>query len=218
VNSLDENYLYIQHSGEDMKRILVGFFAVSIISVSGSLCAADGDAIKSNGTVIAESKTEEQAIVRDIDLKTRKLTLAMANGSLKTLFVDELVKRFDKIQPGDVVKTTYSEAIAVKLRKTKIKPGVKVEDSLTRDSKSVKPAGKRLRQVITTASIEAISEDFRTVTLKKPDGKVEVVDVRNPDNLKKLRSGEVKVGDQIDITYTQAVAISVEKVEPAKKP
>ena len=35
---------------------------------------------------------------------------------------------------------------------------------------------------------------------------------------KKLRSGEVKVGDQIDITYTQAVAISVEKVDPLTKP
>jgi MOSC domain-containing protein YiiM len=33
-----------------------------------------------------------------------------------------------------------------------------------------------------------------------------------------IRSGEVKVGDQIDITYTQAVAISVEKVEPLKRP
>ena len=47
----------------------------------------------------------------------------MPNGALKTLFVDEQVTRFDKIQRGDVVKTTYSEAVSVKLRKTKIAAG-----------------------------------------------------------------------------------------------
>jgi hypothetical protein len=201
-----------------MKTILSLFAAVLILAGSLFLHAAEGDTGKNEGTVIAESKTEEQAIVRDIDLKTRKLVLAMPNGSLKTLYVDELVSRFDKIQPGDVVKTTYSEAVTVKLRKTKIKPGIKVEESLTRDSAKVKPAGKSRRQVITTATITAISKDFRTVSLKGADGAVQDVDVRNPSNFNKLKNGEVKVGDQIDITYTQAVAISVEKVEQASKP
>jgi hypothetical protein len=196
-----------------MKTILSLFAAVLIMAGSLFLHAAEGDTGKNEGTVIAESKTEEQAIVRDIDLKTR-----MPNGSLKTLYVDELVSRFDKIQPGDVVKTTYSEAVTVKLRKTKIKPGIKVEESLTRDSAKVKPAGKSRRQVITTATITAISKDFRTVSLKGADGAVQDVDVRNPSNFNKLKNGEVKVGDQIDITYTQAVAISVEKVEQASKP
>jgi len=201
-----------------MKRILSGFCTAAILAFSLPLFAADTEPTENRGTVIAESKTEEQVIVRDIDLKTRKLTLAMPNGSLKTLYVDELVKRFDKIQIGDLVKATYTNAVSVKLRKTKIEPGVKVEESLTSDSVNDKPAGKSMRQVTTTASIEAISADFRTVSLKGPDGKVESVDVRNPDNLQKLRSGEVKVGDQIDITYTQAVAISVEKVDQPIKP
>ena len=196
-----------------MKRILSGFFAVVMLAGSLPLFAADTEPAENRGTVIAESKTEEQVIVRDIDLKTRKLTLAMPNGALKTLYVDELVKRFDKIRIGDVVKASYTNAVSVKLRKTKIEPGVKIEESLTSNSDNEKPAGKSVRQVTTTATIEAIADDFRTVSLKGPNGKVESVDVRNPDNLEKLRSGEVKVGDQVDITYTEAVAISVEKVD-----
>lgn len=201
-----------------MKGILAGLLAVSVMAAAGSPWAADGDISTKNGTVIAESKTEEQAIVRDIDLEKRELTLAMPNGSLITLVVDEQVTRFDKIQRGDVVRTTYSEAVSVKLRKTRTVPEVKVEESLTREPDKIKPAVKSLRQVTTTATIESIAADFNSVRLKGSDGKIEAVDVRNPDNLRMLRSGEVKVGDQIDITYTQAVAISVEKVEQPVKP
>jgi len=201
-----------------MKRILSGFLTISIMASSLALYAADKDTSRKTGTVIAESKIEEHAIVRDIDLKTRTLTLAMSNGSLKTVIVDERVKRFDTIKPGDMVKTTYREAVSVMLRKTKIKPGVKVEESLSRDPDTIKPSGKSIRQVTTTATVTAISPDYRTVSLTMPDGKVDSVDVRNPENFKKLKSGDVKIGDQVDITYTQAVAISVEKVDQAGKP
>jgi hypothetical protein len=201
-----------------MKGILAVMLAVSVMAADGSLWAADGDISAKNGTVIAESKTEEQAIVRDIDPEKRELTLAMPNGALITLVVDEQVTRFDKIRRGDVVRTTYSEAVSVKLRKTRTVPEVKVEESLSREPDKVKPAVKSLRQVTTTATIESIAADFNSVRLKGSDGKIEAVDVRNPDNLRMLRSGEVKVGDQIDITYTQAVAISVEKVDSLTKP
>jgi hypothetical protein len=45
-----------------------------------------------------------------------------------------------------------------------------------------------------------------------PDGKTVDVKVRDKVNREKLKKGEVKVGDQIEITYTQALAISVEKI------
>jgi hypothetical protein len=44
------------------------------------------------------------------------------------------------------------------------------------------------------------------VTLKGPEGKSVIVQVKDP---KKLEN--VKVGDQVSITYTQALAISVQK-------
>ncbi len=201
-----------------MKRILSGIFVVAIMVAAVSLYAADADSSKRKGTIVAETKVEGTAVVRNIDLEKRKLTLAMPNGALKTFVIDERVKRFDKIQPGDVVNMTYSEAVTVKLRKTKIKPGVTVEASLTPDPEKIKPAGQSHRQVTTTATIMAIAKDFRTVSLKGPDGNVEDVAVRNLSSLNKLKSGLVKVGDQIDITYTQALALSVEKVEQANKP
>jgi len=46
----------------------------------------------------------------------------------------------------------------------------------------------------------------RSLKLKGPEGDSQTVKARNPANLKK-----VKVGDVVDIAYTEAVAIKVEE-------
>lgn len=73
------------------------------------------------------------------------------------------------------------------------------------------PAGAVARQVTVTATVEDISPKKTYVTLKGPEGKTVDVRVRDPKNLE-----NVKVGDQVIITYTEGLAISVEK--PKEKP
>jgi plasmid maintenance system killer protein len=63
--------------------------------------------------------------------------------------------------------------------------------------------------VTVTATIEAIDAKKNRVTLKGPEGKTQEIKVKDPKNLV-----NVKVGDQVVLTYTEALAISV---EPAKK-
>jgi hypothetical protein len=46
------------------------------------------------------------------------------------------------------------------------------------------------------------------VTLKGPEGKSVTVKAENPKNLAK-----VKVGDEVEVTYTEALAISVEEAK-----
>ncbi|MCK7506097.1 MAG: hypothetical protein MZV70_19805 [Desulfobacterales bacterium] len=46
------------------------------------------------------------------------------------------------------------------------------------------------------------------MTLKGPEGNKETIKVKDPKNLKK-----VKVGDNVVISYTEALAISVEKAQ-----
>jgi hypothetical protein len=58
-----------------------------------------------------------------------------------------------------------------------------------------------------TANVEAVDLKKRTVTVKGPKGNVNTVKVG--DHVKKL--DQVKVGDQVVVRYTEAVAISVEK-------
>jgi plasmid maintenance system killer protein len=63
--------------------------------------------------------------------------------------------------------------------------------------------------VTVTATVEAIDAKKNRVTLKGPEGKTQEIKVKDPKNLV-----NVKVGDQVVLTYTEALAISV---EPAKK-
>jgi hypothetical protein len=60
--------------------------------------------------------------------------------------------------------------------------------------------------VTVRTTIENIDKAHSEVTLKDPNGKSTVVKVRDPSKL-----DLVKVGDLVDITYTEALAIAVEK-------
>ena len=60
-----------------------------------------------------------------------------------------------------------------------------------------------------TSTIQAIDKKNGTVTLKAPDGTLTTIKARNPAKLDK-----VTVGDLVEITYTEALAIGV---EPAPK-
>jgi ASC-1-like (ASCH) protein len=64
-------------------------------------------------------------------------------------------------------------------------------------------------QVTITATVEALDAKKNMVTLKGEGGKTVELKVKDPKNLK-----NVKVGDQVEFTFTEALALSV---EPAKK-
>jgi hypothetical protein len=64
--------------------------------------------------------------------------------------------------------------------------------------------------VTLTVTITAIDAKGRTVTVKGPQGHEETVRVRDPKNLV-----GVKVGNLVELTYTQALAIALDK-RPAK--
>ena len=63
-----------------------------------------------------------------------------------------------------------------------------------------------MERVTTTATVESIDKPNSMVTLKGPQGNMVTVKARNPDTITKL-----KVGDELNITYTQAMAVSLEK-------
>ena len=54
-------------------------------------------------------------------------------------------------------------------------------------------------------SAQATDKSVNTATLKMPDGNLQIVNVKDPANLDR-----VKVGDRIVITYSEAVSINVQ--------
>jgi len=202
-----------------MRKLALICSAAAILSLPLSAYATDEKPAseKKKARTVAELKVIEHAIVKAVDLKTRMVTLELSDGSTHELVVDNKVKKLDKVEVGDTVKVNYQEAITVRLKKTKVEPSITVDETAARDKASVKPKGSAKRQVTIIATIDKIFDNGKAVTLRSPNGNTIDAKVTNPENLAKIKKGEVKEGDQVEITYTQALAISVEKVPQAEK-
>jgi Cu/Ag efflux protein CusF len=156
---------------------------------------------------------ELTATVEKIDHSTRMVTLKGPDGNMVTFRASDEAKNLDQVNAGDFVNVKYYEAVAWQVMKPGSSPkGMSETSAVERAKKGEKPGGVAGRQVTIVADIEAIDKDGKHVTLKGPRGNSERVAVRNPKNLE-----NVKVGDQVQITYTEGFAISVEKASPKGK-
>jgi arginine repressor len=146
-----------------------------------------------------------EATVIAIDHAQRQVTLKEKDGTESTLNVVDAVKNLDQVQVGDVIRITQTQTVAWQLRKSgEASPDVSVQDSASVAKPGEKPAMQRGRTVNITATITAIDQAKGTVTLRGPDGHSQTIKAADPNNLKK-----VAVGDLVDISYTESVAIDV---------
>jgi hypothetical protein len=158
--------------------------------------------------IVKESLVTKTAIVQAIDLKNRVVTIKDKDGNVADIFVSEKVKNLPQVKVGDQLAVKYYESIFVQLAKPGASPTV-VDTEVTKSAKpGEKPAGIKANFVTVVATIVAIDPQKNFVTLKGPEGRKVNVKVNDPKNLK-----NVKVGDQVEITYTQALAISVSPVK-----
>lgn len=149
------------------------------------------------------------ATVTAIDKATRTLTLKGGDGKTFPLVAGPDVRNFDQIQVGSEVVVGYLEALAIELKKG---GGAKVErvDSAAggRAEAGAQPGAVAARKVTATGDVIALDAATQTATLRGPN---RTVTLRVPDP-KQFQM--IAVGDQVQITYTEAVAVSV---EPAPK-
>jgi len=161
--------------------------------------------------VVAEGEAMLTATVEKLDLASRLVTLKGPEGKMVTLVVGPGVKNLPQVKVGDLVVVGYYESVAYEVKRPgQTSPAMAVSDASATARQGEKPAGIREQVVTITTKIEAIDKKTPSVTLKDPAGELTVVKVKDP---KKLES--VKVGDLVEITYTRAIAVSVEK-PPAK--
>ena len=174
--------------------------------------AAGGTVVTSEpGKASITRAAELSAKVVGLDKATRTVTLKGPKGNVVDIVAGDEVKNFDQIKLGDFVVARYVQALTLELRKTKgsmQEPTVK--EGAVRAQPGERPAGAVARQVTVLADVIGVDPKKKTITLKGPKGNVVELDVQNPEQFK-----VVKKGDQVEATYTEALALSV---EPAPKP
>ena len=159
-----------------------------------------------SGTVGEETVTKT-ATVQRVDLKTRQVTLKDPDGKVFTIVAGEEVRNLAQVKKGDVLRVTYHQAIAYQVSKAgSAKPEVSTTSDVSRAPLGAKPAASVRNAVTVRTTIDRIDKTNSEVALRDPEGVVTVVKVRDPTRL-----DAVAVGDLVDITYTEALAIAVEK-------
>jgi Cu/Ag efflux protein CusF len=143
--------------------------------------------------------------IEAIDKTARLITLKDEDGELETIKCGPEVRRFDELKVGDTVTFRYYESIAYAIRKPGQPSGLptKTGPAVTR-SKGARPGGTIAEQETATVTIKAIDPKLPSVTVLTEDGRTVSFKVEDKNNLK-----DVKVGDKVEITYTEAVMISV---------
>ncbi|HEY1908445.1 MAG TPA: hypothetical protein VGG91_20510 [Myxococcaceae bacterium] len=161
----------------------------------------------------ADSQTvTTTAVVQAIDMATRQVTLKAEDGRVVTFVAGDEVKNLAQVRVGDTVKATYTESIAIEVKRADgSTPDLSVAATGGSAAPGEKPAGNVARTVTASAVILAIDRTTNRVTLRGPSGNERVVQVRDPKNL-----DNVQVGDMVYATYTESFGISVEPVGPAK--
>jgi Cu/Ag efflux protein CusF len=114
------------------------------------------------------------------------------------------VKNFDKLKVGDQVDIEYIEALTLELKKGGGMAVARTEQAGMAGAKPGQaPAGAAGRQITVVADVVAVDTAKQTVTLRGPKRTVELP-VRDPEVLKRVAKG-----DQVEATYTQALAMVV---------
>lgn len=185
-----------------MRKILL--FLPTVAIVMGLAVFAQSEDKPGAAMVNVQSIT---ATVEAIDYTNRTVTLKGAGGNLVVLKVGEEAKNFNQVKKGDMVTFDYYESIAVDVQKSTGEPKAMETQSIIRAKPGERPGGKIEKTTILTAKVEKIDYQTRMVTFKLPAGDTMII--KAGDQVKRLK--EVKAGDEVLVTYIEAVAISVKK-------
>ncbi len=144
------------------------------------------------------------ATVTAIDQATREVTLRKDDGTEVTFVASEDVKNLAQVEVGDVLHAVYAEALAYEVRKggTAAAPTTAIAGAAAEPGQ--RPGGALARQTAVTVAIVAIDRQVPSVTFKGPKGNTRTIKVLHPEKLE-----GVNVGDTVEVTFTEAVAIKV---------
>ncbi len=145
------------------------------------------------------------AIVQAVDQKNRIVTLTGPEGNTFSVYVDESVKNLPQVKAGDELVVAYYEAVALDFQKGDGIRMASVFDDSARAKAGKKPGAAALTKVTLVTNIWAVNQAKGTVLVRGPYGHFAELKLKDPGML----TG-VKVGDQMKVTFTQAVAIGIE--------
>jgi hypothetical protein len=162
--------------------------------------------------VNVETVEEVSATVEAIDGASRVVTLRGSDGDAIAMQVAPSVRNLAQVRAGDRVVVRYYTGLAAELRRRGDGSG-ETEEPITTTALGRAPEGNRPAGVVGTKThrtvrIVNVNNRNHVVTFYGSDGVSRSMPIRTPQGREFIK--KLKVGDEVDVTYTEAVAISVE--------
>ncbi|HEY4645441.1 MAG TPA: hypothetical protein VIH25_04075 [Steroidobacteraceae bacterium] len=162
--------------------------------------------------VEVEDAVQVTATVEAIDLANRLVTIRGPEGNAATLEVGPEVRNLPQVKVGDEVVVSYYAAMAAEFKKPgEGVKGVREDVGAARAEPGERPGGIVGRQVKATVIIESVDAKSNSVSFTGPYGMLRTIAVQDPDAQAFIK--KLKKGDEVELTYTEAVAISVEPAD-----
>jgi len=154
------------------------------------------------------------AKVEAINQTTREVTLKGPLGNVVTFTVDKRVTRLNEVKVGDDVIADYYVSWAAEFRaptaEEKAKP-VAVQTEMAKAPAGTEPAAGALRIIKSVVTVEGLDRPTKSLTVSGKAG-LATIQVEDVAALSKLH-----LGDTIIVTYTEALAVSLQKRAAAAK-
>lgn len=176
----------------------------AMLSLAVTARAADATAPPRGEALVA--KVEVTATVAKIDYQTREVTLKGEDGQEFSFVASEDVQNLPQVKVGDRVTIAYAEALAYEVRKGGAAADGGMVVGGARAEAGQRPAGAIARETKVTVLITAIDPKAPSVTFQGPGGGTRTIKVLHPEKLE-----GVSVGDTVELTYTEAIALKVEE-------
>lgn len=193
-----------------MKNQKSAFTPVARLALAGILLGTLAMPLTASARVVGAALTTATGKVTAVDPATRTITLQGDNGNTVNVQAGPDIRNFNQIKPGDSLTLDYYESVGIDVRPAGSGiPEVVTETAGTRSAPGAKPGGAMGRQTTITAEIWHINKSANLVTLKGPQGGMRTIQVKDPALQARLQ--QLKEGDLVDFTITQAVAAAVHK-------
>lgn len=187
-----------------MKTHARALFLLSIAALVAVACTREPP------TPFSRENTQKlTATVDDIDYQTRLLTLTGEGGTSRTIEVGPEVRNFAQIKKGDQVVVDYYEGVAAEVKAPGSAPSEpEAAVGAARAPVGDRPAAAVGSVVTTTLTIQDYDSKNNMVTFARPDGQVRVLKLEDPKAQEFAK--KLKKGDQVEVTFTEALAVSVQ--------
>ena len=152
---------------------------------------------------IAGDMVTVKGTVEAIDHTSRVLSLKLEDGEFENMTVPKGAERFDEIEVGDTVQVRYYDNVTIRLKKPG-EPDVNEAEVGAGQAAGGQLGGHIATQRRMTVTVTEIDLEKGVATVEGPNGYKYSRRIEDKEAAKK-----VKVGDKIDMTWTEAVQISV---------